>query len=69
MRVTKKGSTAAPKCSGGKMGAPFRRDRGVQEHVRKNSRAHGSQNGVKMDAKSGPGQTVKTELPSRRELT
>ena len=54
MRVTKKGSTAAPKCSGGKMGAPFRRDRGVQEHLGKNSRAYGSQNGAKMVSKWEP---------------
>ena len=45
-------------------GATIRRNRGVQEHLGKNSRVYGSQNGVKMDAKSGPGQTVKTVLPS-----
>ena len=51
MRVTKKGSTAAPKCSGGQMESPIRRDRRVQEHVGKNSRAYGSQNSAKMVSK------------------
>ena len=73
IKGAKHGSTAAPRSSGGEdggcnwarpwvAGAPLAR---LVEPMLPT----GSQNGSKMEAKSGPGQTVKTVLPPRRELT
>ena len=54
MRVTRKGSTATLKGFGIQIGPSIGRDRGVPEHLGKNSRAYGSQNDAKMVSKWEP---------------